>query len=132
MLWVSEVNGRGGLDVGGEKRMLEVIEYDDQTNPAETIKAVTRLATQDKADIILAPYSTGLNLAAAPIFDRLGYPQITSSAATDQVEELHAQFDDLFFLLGASSRIAGDAVQVMSDLRDAGEIGNKGCDGQRG
>ena len=36
-LWVSEVNERGGLNVGGEQRMLEVIEYDDQTNPAETI-----------------------------------------------------------------------------------------------
>ncbi|MGR3660309.1 MAG: amino acid ABC transporter substrate-binding protein [Paracoccaceae bacterium] len=124
-LWVSEVNARGGLNVGGEMRLIEVIEYDDQTNPAETIKAVTRLATQDKADFILAPYSTGLNLAAAPIFKRLGYPQITSTAATDQIEELHEKFPDLFFTLGGSSRMAGDAVQVMADLRDAGEIGNR-------
>lgn len=124
-LWVSEVNARGGLNVGGEMRMLEVIEYDDQTNPAETIKAVTRLVTQDKVDILLAPYSTGLNLASAPIFDRFGFPQITSSAATDQVEELHSKFNDIFFLLGASSKIAGGAVDVLADLRDAGEIGNK-------
>ncbi|MBL4811136.1 MAG: amino acid ABC transporter substrate-binding protein [Rhodobacteraceae bacterium] len=124
-LWVSEVNARGGLNVGGEMRLIEVIEYDDQTNPAETIKAVTRLATQDNADFILAPYSTGLNLAAAPIFDRLGYPQITSTATTDQAAELHAQFDNLFFTLGTNSAIAGDAVQIMADLRDAGEMGNR-------
>ena len=71
-LWVEEVNGRGGLDVGGTKYMIEVIEYDDQTNPGETIKAIQRLATRDGADFILAPYSTGFNLAAAPIFDPLG------------------------------------------------------------
>lgn len=124
-LWVTEVNERGGLNVGGEMRLLEVIEYDDQTNPAETIKAVTRLATQDKADFILAPYSTGLNLAAAPIFDRLGYPQITSSATTDEAEKLHAQFDNLFFTLGTNSAIAGDAVKIMADLRDAGKMGNR-------
>jgi branched-chain amino acid transport system substrate-binding protein len=123
-LWVSEVNERGGLNVGGEQRMLEVIEYDDQTNPAETIKAVQRLATQDDADIILAPYSTGLNLAAAPIFDKLGFPQITSSAATDQIDELSSQFEDMFFLLGRSTDLAEDAVEVLSDLREAGEIGN--------
>ena len=124
-LWMTEVNARGGLNVGGEMMMIEVIEYDDQTNPAETIKAVTRLATQDKVDFILAPYSTGLNLAAAPIFDRLGYPQITSSATTDQAAALHEQFDNLFFTLGTNSDIAGDAVKIMADLRDAGEIGNR-------
>ena len=124
-LWVDEVNARGGLNVGGEQRMLEVIEYDDQTNPAETIKAVQRLATQDNADIILAPYSTGLNIAAAPIFDRLGFPQITSSAATDQIGELSGQFNDMFFLLGRSTDLAEDAVEVLSDLREAGEIGNR-------
>ena len=124
-LWVSEVNARGGLNVGGEQRMLEVIEYDDQTNPAETIKAVTRLAQQDNADIILAPYSTGLNLAAAPIFAKFGFPQLTSTAATDNVEELSAQFGNLFFLLGKSAEIAQGIVNVLVDLREAGEIGDK-------
>lgn len=124
-LWVSEVNARGGLNVGGEQRMLEVIEYDDQTNPAETIKAVTRLAQQDNADIILAPYSTGLNLAAAPIFDRLGFPQITSSAATDQIDELSDKFPNLFFLLGRSAEIAKGVVDSMATMRDAGDIGNR-------
>lgn len=123
-LWVSEVNGRGGLDVGGEKRMIEVIEYDDQTNPQETIKAVTRLATQDKADFVLAPYSTGLNLAAAPIYQRFGYPQITSSASTDQIVELSDKFPGMFFLLGQNREIVADAVSILNALREAGEIGD--------
>jgi branched-chain amino acid transport system substrate-binding protein len=124
-LWVEEVNGRGGIDVGGTKMTVEVVEYDDQTNPAETIAAVTRLATQDEVDFILAPYSTGLNLAAAPIFDRFGYPQITSTASTDRVEELSGQFNDLFFLLGQNSEIVGDVVEILSKQREAGAIGNK-------
>jgi branched-chain amino acid transport system substrate-binding protein len=124
-LWSAEVNERGGIDVGGTKYMVEIIEYDDQTNPAETISAVTRLATQDEADFILAPYSTGLNLAAAPIFDRFGYPQVTSTASTDRVAELSDQFNNLFFLLGQNSEIVGDAVEILSELRESGEIGNK-------
>lgn len=124
-LWVKEVNDRGGLNVGGEQRMLELIEYDDQTNPQETIKAVQRLATQDNAEIILAPYSTGLNLAAAPIFHRLGYPQITSTTTTDNAADLSSKFDTLFFTLGTNSGITGDAAKVFSDLREQGVIGNK-------
>ena len=65
-LWAAQVNERGGLKMkDGSMRKVEIIEYDDRTNPAETIKAVQRLATQDKADFIIAPFGTGLNLAVA-------------------------------------------------------------------
>ena len=71
-LWVSEVNARGGLKLKSGRAKIELIEYDDRTSPGETIKAVQRLATQDKADFILAPYGSGLNLAAAPIYAKDG------------------------------------------------------------
>ena len=81
-LWVHQVNARGGLKLNSGRAKIELIEYDDRTNPGETIKAVQRLATQDKVDFILAPYGSGLNLAAAPIFAKYGYPQITSTSIT--------------------------------------------------
>ena len=124
-LWVEDVNARGGLMVDGAPHMLELIEYDDQTNPGETIKAVQRLATQDEADIILPPYSTGLNLAAAPIFNRFGYPMITSSATVDDPEQLVAQFPNVFITLGGASPIVDGAVEVLSNLRERGDIGNR-------
>lgn len=124
-LWVEDVNGRGGLMVDGKPHMLELIEYDDQTNPGETIKAVQRLATQDEADIILPPYSTGLNLAAAPIFARYGYPMITSSATVDDPAALVAQFPNVFISLGGAAPITQGVVEVLSTLRERGDIGNR-------
>ena len=53
-LWVSQVNARGGLKLKSGTAKIELIEYDDRTNPGETIKAVQRLATQDKVDFIIA------------------------------------------------------------------------------
>ena len=94
--------------------MVEIVEYDDQTNPGETIKAVQRLATQDNADFILAPYGTGLNLAAAPIFDRYGYPMVTHTAISDQIEELSEKFPNMFFTLGGATGLAGGVVEVLS------------------
>jgi len=116
-LWAHDVNTRGGLDVGGTKYMVEIIEYDDQTNPGETIKAVQRLATQDKADFILAPYSTGLNIAAAPVYARYGYPMITHTAISDQVEELSDKFPNMYFTLGGASGLAEGVADVLGAMK---------------
>jgi len=124
-LWADQVNARGGINVQGEMMPIEIIEYDDQTNPGETIKAVQRLATQDKADFIIAPYGTGLNIAAAPIFARYGYPQIAVSAITDQIEDLSGKFPGMFFTLGSTTAFAEDAVNVLAGMRDEGKIGNR-------
>lgn len=124
-LWVDQVNSRGGLLVDGERMPIELIEYDDQTNPGETIKAVQRLATQDRADFIIAPYGTGLNIAAAPIFARYGYPQIAVSAITDQIVDLSSKFPSMFFTLGATTPLAEDVVAILSTMRDEGRIGNR-------
>jgi branched-chain amino acid transport system substrate-binding protein len=123
-LWAHDVNEAGGIDVGGTKRMVEIIEYDDQTNPGETIKAVQRLATQDQADFILAPYGTGLNIASAPIFERFGYPMVTHTAISDQIEDLSSKFPNMYFLLGGATGLSGGVVEVLSQMRDAGEIGS--------
>ena len=122
-LWAHDVNEAGGIDVGGTKYTVEIIEYDDQTNPGETIKAVQRLATQDEADFILAPYGTGLNIAAAPIFERYGYPMVTHTAISDQIEDLSSKFPNMYFLLGGATGLSGGVVEVLTQMRDAGEIG---------
>jgi branched-chain amino acid transport system substrate-binding protein len=74
---------------------------------------------------MVAPYSTGLNLAAAPIFSQLGYPQITGTNVTNQQPELAAQFPNMFFVLGRTGVMAEDTAQVLVDLRDAGDIGSR-------
>jgi branched-chain amino acid transport system substrate-binding protein len=124
-LWAAQVNERGGINVGGTMMPVEIIEYDDQTNPGETIKAVQRLATQDEVHFIVSPYATGLVVAAAPIFARYGYPLIAVSAITDQQPALSKQFPDMFFTLGTTSALAEDAVKILTDMRDAGQLGNK-------
>lgn len=124
-LWVEQVNARGGLNVGGEMRMIEVITYDDQTNPAEHIKAVQRLATQDEVDFMLSPYGTGFNIAAAPIYARYNYPLVAVSAITDEIHELAERFPNMFFTLGSTTGFVEGAIETLTTLRDAGDIGSK-------
>ncbi len=125
-MWVTQVNERGGLRMrDGTRRPIELIEYDDRTNPGEAIKAVERLATQDRADFIIAPYATGLNLATAPVFARYGYPQIAVSAITDKTGELTARYPTLFFTLGTTTAFASSVADILAKLVAEGRIGNK-------
>ena len=125
-MWVTQVNDRGGLKMkDGSMRKIELIEYDDRTNPGETIKAVERLATHDKADFIIAPYGTGLNLAVAPVFAKYGYPQLAVSAITDKGPELTKRYPTLFFTLGSTTAFANSVADILKKLVDEGKIGKR-------
>ncbi len=124
-LWVHQVNARGGLKLKDGQKKIELIQYDDRTTPGEAIKNITRLATQDKVDFILAPYGTGFNLATAPIFDKFGYPQITSTSITDKVVELTARYPGIFFTLGSTTAFSRSVADILKKMRDEGKIGNR-------
>lgn len=124
-LWVSDVNGRGGIDVGGKKMMVELIEYDDRTSNEEAIKNIQRLATVDKVDFIIPPYGTGINLATAPLIAKYGYPHIAVTAVTDGVDEFAARWPNSFWTLGTSSAFAVSLAELLKGMREGGLINDK-------
>ena len=125
-LWVKDVNDAGGLTLkDGRRHPLEVIEYDDQSDPVEVQKAIEKLATVDKVDFILPPWGTHLNLVAAPFFNRYGYPQLCAAASVEQVAELAKTSPSTFFALGLPSQNIEGLVGILVELRAAGKIGNK-------
>lgn len=126
-LWVKDVNDAGGIMLSsiGKKVKLEVVEYDDRSNSEEAVKAVERLATQDRVDFILPPWGTGLNLAVGPTFNRLGYPQLAVTAVTDQAPALAKRWPNATFWLGTSAQISTNLAGLLDKLRSEGKIGSK-------
>lgn len=122
LLWIKDVNDAGGLNVGGRKMMLESVEYDDRSQSEEAVRACERLISQDKVDIMLPPWGTGLNLAVAPVFARAGMPMITASMASDRTAEIVKRWPNIFSLLATSSTYAEAVVGVLSEMRAAGQI----------
>ena len=53
-IWRDDINAKGGM-LG---RPVEVIIYDDQSNPANVPNLYTKLISVDKADLFLGPYGT--------------------------------------------------------------------------
>lgn len=125
-VWVKDVNAAGGIMLKslGKRLPIEVIEYDDRSNSDEMIKAVERLATQDKVDFILPPWGTAFSLAAGPILNRYGYPHLAVTATTDKAPELAKRWKNSFWFLGTSSQGAKALVDVLAKLRKEGKIGS--------
>ena len=119
------VNDAGGLNVGGRRMKLEHIEYDDRSQSEEAVRAVERLISQDKVDILLPPWGTGQNLAVAPIFARGGYPMLAGSMASDRIAEIVKRWPNIFSTLNTSSVYAESLVATLNELRSTGAIGNR-------
>ena len=61
-IWRDHVNARGGL-LG---RPVELVFYDDQSNPATVPAIYQKLLTVDKVDLLIGPYATNMVAAAMP------------------------------------------------------------------
>jgi branched-chain amino acid transport system substrate-binding protein len=124
-LWIHDLNEAGGLKLGDTVVPIEVVEYDDQSNTEELVRAVERLVNQDKVDILLSPWGTGMNLAVGPTFHKYGYPQMAATAATDHAYEMGQRWPNSFWMLGTSTMGANALVEVLTKLKDQGKINNK-------
>ena len=126
-LWVDDVNKRGGILVKEfDKRIpIEVTEYDDTSNAESAVRLVERLMTQDKVDFVLPPWSTGFNLATAPVFARNGYPQLAVTANSNDAPNLVKQMPTLFFFLNEPRNFGAALGEVLSKLKSEGKINNK-------
>ncbi len=123
-MWVREVNDAGGIMLKsvGKKVPIEVIEYDSHSSVDETVTLIERLATQDKVDLILAPWGTNFNAAVAPVFDRLGYPLLAVAAITDEAPEFAKKWPNTFWLQDTSKSFAESLVEMLAKLKADGKI----------
>ncbi|MEK9280928.1 MULTISPECIES: amino acid ABC transporter substrate-binding protein [unclassified Bradyrhizobium] len=121
-LWIKELNDRGGLNVAGKRIAIELIEHDDRSSSEEAVRATERLLTQDKVDLMLAPWGTAINLAVAPLYARSERLLITPTAITDRAPELAKRWPLSFWLSGTSASYADALVEQLKRLREAGKI----------
>lgn len=83
-LWMDQVNAAGGLKLpDGAVVKFAAKTYDDESNKERVQELYTRLITEDNADFLISPYSSGLTAAAAIIAEQNGKVMITAGAAED-------------------------------------------------
>jgi branched-chain amino acid transport system substrate-binding protein len=80
-LCVKHMNDKGGV-LG---RKLELVLYDDGSDPATAIRLYEKLITQDKVDLVLGPFSSPIVEAVANVTEKHKMPMVAPSAATTSI-----------------------------------------------
>lgn len=83
-IWRDDVNKKGGL-LG---RPVELVHYDDATQPANVPGIYTKLLEVDKVDLVVSGYGTNLIVPAMPIVMRkkLVFPSLFGLAANEELK----------------------------------------------
>ena len=83
-LWMDQVNEAGGITLSdGTVVKIAAQTYDDESAKERVQELYTRLITEDNADFLISPYSSGLAAAASIVAEQNGKIMITAGAAED-------------------------------------------------
>jgi len=83
-IWRDDVNAKGGL-LG---RPVELVYYDDQSNPSNVPGIYTKLIDVDKVDLVVGPYATNMVAPALPVIMQHNLVDV-SIQALDVNSEFH-------------------------------------------
>ncbi|MET0278719.1 MAG: amino acid ABC transporter substrate-binding protein [Pseudorhodoplanes sp.] len=115
-MWAEDINQKGGL-LG---RKVELIHYDDQSNPSTVPGIYTKLTDLDKVDLVVSPYGTNLIAPAMPIVMQKGLTMMSLFGVG-----VNKQFDyDRYFQIMPLGVESGHAIpnaffEVVKDLKPA-------------
>jgi branched-chain amino acid transport system substrate-binding protein len=80
-MWAHDLNARGAL-LG---RAVEIVYYDDKSDAATSAALYERLVSEDKVDLLLGPYSSGLTLAASRVAEKHHFPMVATGASSTDI-----------------------------------------------
>jgi branched-chain amino acid transport system substrate-binding protein len=104
-MWVGDINSRGEL-LG---RPVELVHYDDGSDPARSAELYQKLIKEDKVDLLLGPYSSDITMAAAQVAEANDFPMLTLAASADDI--WNQGYDNIVGLDTPSSRYMDIALE---------------------
>lgn len=109
-LYVKRINEQGGL-IG---RKLELVAYDDQSDPNNANTFAKRLIDSDKVDMMIGGTISPTALAMAPHAERAGLPYISTGGSAALVEPVKKWV----FKTPPTDRLVAE--RILQDMKDKG------------
>ncbi len=91
-IWIDDVNSRGGIPVGGEKRTIDLVTLDDRSDKTMVPRVYETLIKDRGVDIAFGPFGSTLTGAAATTTEQFGKFLTIWSASSDAIYEQGYQY----------------------------------------
>lgn len=82
-LWREQVNARGGL-LG---RPVELVVYDERSDPATAVRLYERLIAYDEVDLLISPFGSASTAASSAVAERHGRVYINAGGASEAIHQ---------------------------------------------
>lgn len=113
-----EANAAGGVDIGGKKMKIEIIERDDETKPGVAIRRVTELVRTDGANIVIGGTFAHVSLALNGEAQKLKNFLMTTNGVPDSYFEKETKAPYSLAVLGDNGMVGrGTAGYVTEKLK---------------
>ena len=84
-IWVDDVNRRGGIEIGGKKRKVELVKLDDRSDKTTVPKVYEVLIKEEQVDLLFGPFGSTLTAAAVNASETSNKFMIIWSASADSI-----------------------------------------------
>ncbi len=124
-VYEKQVNAQGGIFVKefNAKLPLELVIYDDESNPDKSAELYEKLAAVDKVHMFLGPGSSPVTLRASTVAEKLKIPMVTVEANSPVIYSRNFQW-----IVGVDRPAyywSENYFALLKDLRDKGKIAYK-------
>ena len=109
-LYVDQVNSGKGWN--GKK--IDFIMLDDKSDKQTSLKLYEKLITQDKVDLTIGPYSSGITDAVANVFERYKYPTMAPGASSGIIWKKGRKY--LFNIISVAQDYQKGAIHIAKDI----------------
>jgi branched-chain amino acid transport system substrate-binding protein len=84
-IWIDDLNRRGGIDIGGAKRKVELVKLDDRSDKTLVPRVYETLIKEEKVDLLFGPFGSTLTAAAANTTETNNKFMVIWSASADSI-----------------------------------------------
>ena len=103
---VDEINAAGGVN----GKQIEIVKYDNKSEPAEATTLATKLMTNDKVVSVIGPATSGSFKATIPVANQNKVPVVSGSATADDLLVQNGVLQEFAFRTCFSDSYQGTAM----------------------
>jgi len=111
-MWKDKVNAAGGISVGGTKKKVELVYYDDQSDNQTSAKLTEKLITEDKVRFLLGPYGSGPTFATTAIAEK--YNIITMATLANAGNIYGRGYKNVFSVLPPGTKLFYSFIDMLA------------------
>lgn len=115
--YVKHINALGGIPIKGKKYKVEIVYYDDESDPKTAVKLVEKLIVEDGIKYLLGPYSSSATFPASSVAEKYKIPMVEAHGAATTIFERGYKY--IFATLSSVDQYTSGIIKMASELNPA-------------